>query len=151
MIFTRHYQHWNSRSVRPDSSKPYHHIRYQIFCMYPFIHSSIVEIHVRNSSKLFSRAAVPVKMNNPTLGPPYISGWKLVPTIPLGSKFNATRFSIDCNIGYPKQTSDDGVRFQVSFAADGIIFETFTATSTNPVVALDESYLNGHLGKMMSL
>ena len=136
--------------ARVDSSKPHHHITFQIYCTYPLIHSSIVEIFKHIWSEFLFRAAVPVRMNNPTLGAPYISGWKLVPTIPLGSIFNATRFSINCNIGYPKQTSDDGVRFQVSFEADGVIFEIFTATSTNPVVALDESYLFGHLGKLVS-
>ena len=84
-------------------------------------------------------------MSNPTLGYPYISAWKTVLSSDR-TEFNATRFSIDCNIGYPKQTTDDGVRFDVTFFADGVPFGKFKANSTNPVVALDETYLRGHLG-----
>ena len=88
--------------------------------------------------------------SRPVLGTPYISAWKEMP-VATNPKFNATRFSVDCIIGYPKQGVDDGVRFDVVFQmGDTRVYET-QANSTETVVTMDESYLAGHIGKTVRI
>lgn len=88
-------------------------------------------------------------MTKPIISQAFLSSSKTV-TDPAGNPFIATKFSINCTIGYPRQEVDDGARFEVAFEADGVQFIKFATTSTDPFVVLEEFYLYGWLGKSVS-
>ena len=86
---------------------------------------------------------------DPILGNPYISKKEEI-TLADGKKFQATKFSVNCEIGYLKQAVDDGVRFDVIFLMDNTQVHQVTAKSTQTIVPLDEDHLAGHIGKTVS-
>lgn len=85
---------------------------------------------------------------NPRLNDPKIvTGTTTVLNPYDGKRFHPTKFLVDCLIGYPKQSADDGARFDVIFEADGHFVSRLIVNSTNPVASLDELQLTGFLGR----
>ena len=85
----------------------------------------------------------------PHLGKPYVSYWREI-TVQGSRIFKATRFSMDCEISFPKYEMDDFVMFDVVFQMDDIPVYSVTVNASELVVTMNETHLVGHIGKTVS-